>query len=380
MITENRRDCSGCSACMSICQHNAIEMRADTLGFLYPRIDETKCVKCGLCLKACSFNDFYEDSCELNPIITYAARHKNVNEIITSRSGAVFIALSDWVLLQGGVVYGVGYDRQFRVIHKRAISKMERDEFKGSKYSQSDIGNAFKNVSSDLRKGEIVLFSGTPCQVSGLKKYLSLLRIDTAKLYLVDIICHGVASPAIWRDYLNYLEKTEKKRLIKVDFRDKSIFGWDGLHKESFTYENNIKKTYSYTYYSDLIIRPSCNNCPYTNLKRPSDITIGDCWGIEKISNEFNKDGRGVSLVLCNSEKGASLMSRVYDVLDVLEVDITQCLQPNLCRPTPRHSLCDDFETDYKNRGFVYVRNKYGNVGIKNFIKRIIRYLKRLYK
>ena len=142
----NPADCCGCTACASVCTHNAIIMQPDALGFLYPKVDETLCIDCGLCEKVCAFNENYDKSCNLDKPQAYAARHKDMNEVETSRSGAAFIAISDYILEIGGVVYGAGYTDHFRVIHKRATSKEERNEFKGSKYVQSDMNTVFKQV------------------------------------------------------------------------------------------------------------------------------------------------------------------------------------------------------------------------------------------
>ncbi len=198
-------------------------MQPDDLGFLYPTVDTEKCNDCGLCEKVCAFNPGYSKEENLKTPLVYAVRHKNIREIETSRSGAVFIALSDWVLNNGGVVYGAGYTDHFRVVHKRAKTKQERDEFKGSKYVQSDMSDVFKQVKVDLKAGLKVLFSGTPCQTSGLRA--SLLKTDMTNLYLCDIVCHGVPSPRFWKDYLAFIEKKQKDTAIKVDFRDKNQGG-----------------------------------------------------------------------------------------------------------------------------------------------------------
>ena len=181
----NPADCCGCTACASVCAHDAIIMQPDSLGFLYPKIDESKCVDCGLCEKVCSFNDNYETSNNFEKPLAYAARHKKMSEIETSRSGAAFIAMSDYILEQGGVVYGAGYADHFRVVHKRATTKEERNEFKGSKYVQSDLNTVFRQVKKDLRDGLTVLFSGTPCQTSGLNSYVGKKLREN--LFLVDI-------------------------------------------------------------------------------------------------------------------------------------------------------------------------------------------------
>ena len=232
---ESPRDCCGCTACASICAHNAITMEPDALGFLYPKVDESKCVECGLCEKVCQFNDHYDRSLNLPRPIACAARHKDMDEVMKSRSGAAFVAISDYILEQGGVVYGAGYKDHFRVAHKRAATKEERDEFRGSKYVQSDLTGVFRQVKEDLKNGLTVLFSGTPCQTSGLNAYVG--RKLRENLYLVDIVCHGVPGPYIWRDYLAYLEKKHASKITYVNFRDKELYGWKA-HEETFKFEN----------------------------------------------------------------------------------------------------------------------------------------------
>lgn len=231
---KNPSDCCGCTSCASICAHEAITMKPDSLGFLYPVVDASKCVECGLCEKVCQFNENYDRSLNLSQPDVYGARHKDITEVETSRSGAAFIAISDWILTQGGAVYGAGYTEHFRVVHKRAITKEERNEFKGSKYVQSDLTGVFKQVKKDLKDGMIVLFSGTPCQTAGLNSYIG--KNLREKLYLVDIVCHGVPSPYIWRDYLNYLEEKQGDEIIWVNFRDKQMFGWKA-HRETFKFK-----------------------------------------------------------------------------------------------------------------------------------------------
>lgn len=236
MITiKNPADCCGCTACASVCAHDAITMKPDALGFLYPEVDEDKCTDCGLCEKVCAFHDNYDKSLNLPQPDAYAARYKDMKEVETSRSGAAFIAISDYIIEQGGIVYGVGYTDHFRVVHKRATTKEERDEFKGSKYVQSDLTGIFRQVKEDLKSGKTVLFSGTPCQTAGLHSYVGKKLREN--LVLVDIVCHGVPSPYVWRDYLAYLEKKHNSEIYYVNFRDKDMFGWKA-HRETFKFVN----------------------------------------------------------------------------------------------------------------------------------------------
>ena len=356
----DKKDCCGCTACASICPHFAIEMKPDVLGFKYPEVDKNKCVDCGLCDKVCAFNDKYDKTLNLPEPIAYAARHKEMSEIMKSRSGAAFVAVSDWILDNGGVVYGAGYKGHFVVTHKRATTKEERDEFRGSKYVQSDLTDVFKQVKDDLKKGHIVMFSGTPCQTSGLNAFIGQKLRNN--LYLVDIVCHGTPGATMWRDYLSYLENKYKRKIVAVNFRDKEQFGWKA-HKESFLFDGFTSFTsftsFTYIFYQHIAFRMSCGNCHFCNLTRPSDVTIADYWGSERTDPSFNADDKGCSLVLCNTTKGIDLFETVMDKMNVIPASIENVMQTHLYKPSDMHSKRLDFERDYEN-GFKYVLKKYG--------------------
>lgn len=355
----NAQDCCGCTACASICAHDAITMQPDELGFLYPVVDESKCVECGLCEEVCEFHPNYDKSLNLPLPDAYGARHKNMEQVESSRSGAAFIAISDRVLEKGGVIYGVGYTDHFRVVHKRAINKEERNEFKGSKYVQSDLTGIFRQVKKDLKDGLIVLFSGTPCQTSGLASYVGKKLRE--KLFLVDIICHGVPGPYLWRDYIAFLEKKYGSEVCWVNFRDKQEFGW-AAHKETYKFFNmgGRKICVTHLFYQNLMFRRSCGNCHFTNTQRPSDITIADFWGWEKTDPYFNSDDKGVSLVLVNTEKGRKLFKEASRDLNIILAKLEDCLQTHLRKPSDVHPKRMDFERDYKDKGFEYAYKKYG--------------------
>lgn len=369
-------DCCGCSACANICSHNAITMKPDLLGFLYPEVDLSKCTNCGLCEKVCAFNKYYDTSLNIETPIAYAARHKDIQEIKTSRSGAAFIAISDYILENGGVVYGAGYTDHFRVVHKRATNKEERNEFKGSKYVQSDINNVFIQIKTDLKNGLWVLFSGTPCQTAGLNSFIGKKLRN--KLILIDIVCHGVPSPYIWRDYLTFIEHKYKDRITCVNFRNKKLFGWSA-HYESFNLYNAGLKTsnsFAFLFNQNIFLRKSCEICPYTNLKRPSDITIADFWGWEKVVPDFNYDNNGISLLLINTNKGIDILKAIHYKMNLKAVDINNCLQYNLKQPTIAHPKRCTFELDYKNKGFKYIYFKYGKDGWRYKITKITQKIK----
>lgn len=362
------KDCCGCTACMSICGHDAIRMKPDALGFMYPVADPDKCVNCGLCDKVCAFNTEYDRSENISPIC-YAGRHKDEKELRESRSGAVFIAFSDYILNMGGVVYGAGYTDNFRVIHKRAETKEERDDFKGSKYVQSDLNHVFSQIKQDLKDGKIVLFTGTPCQTAGLHSFIPK-RLRT-NLYLMDIICHAAPSPYIWRDYVADIEHRNKKKIVKTDFRDKT-FGWSAEHKERFTFEDGTSITdfaHRWFFYASLDTRRSCSDCKYCNMNRPSDITIGDFWGYEKVVPEFNKDDKGVSVLIVSTEKGKQMLEASSKDLNLIPVEASAVYQPNLHHPTPDSPLRDKFEEDYVKHGYQYVLSHYGNSGWRYKLK-----------
>jgi len=367
--------CSGCTACASICPRDAISMQPDVMGFLYPQVDKEKCIECGACERVCAFNDHYDTSMNLPKPEVYGARHKDMHEVETSRSGAAFIAISDYILENGGVVYGAGYADHFRVVHKRATTKEERDEFKGSKYVQSDLRGVFRQVKKDLKDGLRVLFSGTPCQTAGLNSYIGKKLREN--LYLVDIVCHGVPGPYMWRDYLAYLEKKQGAEICWVNFRDKQKFGW-AAHKETFKFvKGGGKMSFTYLFYQHIMFRHSCGVCHYTNTKRPSDITLADFWHWQKTDPTINLDDKGLSLILINTEKGKKLFEAAKADLNVIPARLEDCMQGNMQRPSPIHPKRMKFEEDYKKHGFEYVLNKYGRDSKLDKLKKKLRYWKK---
>ena len=351
----DKKDCCGCTACANICTHGAITMQPDALGFVYPKVDEAKCIDCGLCDKVCQFNGNYDCSLNLPKPKAFAVRHYEFDEVMMSRSGAAFVAISDYILEHGGVVYGVGYKDHFRIAHKRAVTKEERDEFRGSKYVQSDLTGIFRLVKDDLKHGLTVLFSGTPCQTSGLNAFVG--KKYRENLFLVDIVCHGVGAPFVWKDYLSYLEKEQKDTIQKVNFRDKE-YGWSA-HVETFGFKHTprVKRRYPYRFYHSVMFRPSCNHCHFANIKRPSDITLGDLWGWQKIDSSLNADNKGINLLLLNTQKGVEFFDKIKESLKIKCLLDGTYLQPNLINPTKAHFGHDKFERDYLEKGISYIVN-----------------------
>lgn len=354
-----KQDCSGCSACADVCPVCAIIMKADREGFLYPEIDARKCIHCGKCDRVCGFTpkETAEHGHELPR--AYGIKHKDEATRLTSRSGAAFIAFSDYVLDQGGVIYGAAMQKDFSVRHIRAESKEIRDLMKGAKYVQSDVTGIYPQVAKDLSDGRSVLFSGTPCQVSGLHAMLDAKKIPTENLICCDLVCHGTPSPAIWKDYIAFIEKKHGSAVEQANFRDKS-FGWDS-HCESFILANGkkvVSRDYTDLFYDHIMMRPSCHNCHFANVNRVADITLADFWGIEKNDASFN-DNKGVSLVLVSSVKGAEILEKVKDQLLWFECDIKNCIQPTLTKPTLASGRREQFWKEYSEMAFSAFLKKY---------------------
>lgn len=370
-LAVDKSKCCACTACKNICPKQAIEMFPDDKGFLYPKINENKCIKCGLCEKVCFYNTGYKTLDDhLNKIETYAIKHKDFNIRMNSRSGGIFTALSDYILDNNGVIYGVGYKENFIVCYKRAETKEERNEFRGSKYVQSELNDIFKQVKNDLENDRWVLFSGTPCHVAGLVKYLEKNKYE--KLLLVDIICHGVPSPKIFNDYINYIENKYNGKINNFNFRDKTL-GWDqSIESFEINQKKYLQRIYSCLFGSGLIFRETCYNCQFTNLNRPSDITIGDCWGIAENKPDID-DNNGVSLVIINTEKGKVIQDSVLSKLEYYIIDINDYLQPRLKKPNKRNKKVDTFWEDYLNNSFDYIVKKYATITILGRVKRKIK-------
>ena len=380
-ITDKTR-CCGCTACQAACPHDAIVMKPDVLGFTYPEVDMSACVDCGLCEKVCAFVKDCDASLPVDRSLTaevQAARHKDGNVVAASQSGGVFTALSDAVLSEGGVIYGAAYKGLDEVSHIRAESAQERNLLRGSKYVQSDMGQIFRSVREDLVNGRKVLFSGTPCQVAGLKSYIPERLHEN--LLLVDFICHGVPSPSVWKDYVEYMSR--KGNIVRAIFRDKSVAGWK-VHADSFLYEDGKKRTgdtFRVLFYKNIILRHNCGNCPYNVTAHPADVTIGDFWGVAEVLPVMDS-GAGTSMVICNTEKGKLLMSRIRELeLETVSLtyDFMSRKNPNLVRPANIYKDRRRFEEEYSRKGFLHVARKWGDLGwrykawqLKIWLKRLV--------
>lgn len=371
-VFDKKEECCGCTACKHICPTKAIEMKIDEEGFLYPEINQEVCIDCGLCRKVCAFQNGYDESNNFDKPYAYGVKHTNNDIRMESRSGGMFTAISDLIINKDGVIYGVGYNENSEVCHKKAISKIERDEFRGSKYVQSNLNDIFLDIENELIKGIKVLFTGTPCQTAGLREYIHKKKVADGTLLICDIVCHGTPSPKLFKDYISYLEGKHNSGVANFDFRNKKLFGWQD-HTE--TYDINTKtyncKIYRNLFYEHSALRPSCYNCKYTNMIRPSDITLADFWGIDDIIDGFN-DNKGVSLVFFNTEKGFKTFDEVKKDLNYVECTGESFIHTNLKEPTKKPENRELFWKDYHDKGFKFIAKKYGGYTIKSRTKRVL--------
>lgn len=339
---KDKKDCCGCEACVQRCPVNCISLHEDEEGFLYPQVDKDTCIGCGLCEKVCPVINQY---IPIEPISVYAAINPNEEIRLQSSSGGIFTMLAEQIIDKGGVVFGVGFNDEWEVVHKFTETKEGLSEFRGSKYVQSRTGDTFCQAEAFLKQGREVLYSGTPCQISGLKHFL---RKDYPNLLTVDFICHGVPSPGVFRTYLkeaiDYTARKGRKNTVslssirpvaesdapvedleirRIAFRDKTL-GWkkysfalvlakataDGEEIQFCSRRSLRDDPYLKGFMSNLYLRPSCHDCRVKGLSSASDITMGDYWRVSEVFPDVD-DEKGVSAVIVNTEKGRDVLQNI---------------------------------------------------------------------
>lgn len=372
ILYNNKEECCGCTACEQVCHTSAIKMEVDDEGFFYPDIANDLCVECGACKRVCQIHSDYKPF-HSAPKYIYGAKNRNRSLLTKSSSGGVFIELAKYIISKNGIVYGVAYSESFEVIHTKAESIEECYSFMGSKYVQSNLNNVFKEIREELKLNRLVLFSGTPCQVWGLKKFLNN---KTDNLITIDLICHQVPSPLMFKEYVSYLQKKIGASVVGVNMKDKTI-GWG--HQKSRVYFSNGTELFNHKlsnlwdklYYSLLITRPVCHHCKFTNFQRVGDITIGDYVFVEKHFPDFF-DKEGVSLVFVNNDKGEDAFSNIKALFEIQETNESLCIQPMLEHPFDANSKRAQFWGAYKKKGFDFVIKKYLSQNkIDNLIRKI---------
>ncbi len=346
-LEQENLTCCGCTACYAICPKGAITMQEDGEGFKYPAIDKSKCIDCGLCCKVCPLDKKLENV--ITPAVSFACTAKDEKFAKQSSSGGVFPLLTNMFAEQQAVIYGAAFDNNWKVKHIRVNDIDELKKLYTSKYVQSDMGNAFRQVKGDLDNGKKVLFAGTPCQVAGLKSYL---QKDYLNLLTVDFICHGVPSPLVWQQYVDTLKKKLNSKITEISFRDKKD-GWKSFNFKLITangdvfYEKHGDNTYMKGFLKDLYLRPSCYDCKFKTLQRASDITLADFWGIEKIIPEINVE-KGVSLCWASSEKGDTILDKALKQTIYEQVDLNEAIKhnPSAITSVKRHKNRNKFFED----------------------------------
>ncbi len=305
----NKTDCTGCHACFCVCPVDAINMDTDEKGFLYPLVNKDICINCGLCQKNCPVINQIKTS---NEPVAYAVYNNDEKTRVNSSSGGVFSLLAEKIIDCGGVVYGAVFDENFNVFHQRTDKKSGIEFMRTSKYVQSKIGNTYRLAKKDLDENRTVLFTGTPCQINGLLSFLD--NKPYKNLYTQDIICHGVPSSKVWQKYLDYRRKKDKKTITSINFRAKAP-SWKG-YNINIKYDNGEymcmrrKDYYMLPFIYNFILRDSCYDCKFRTMKRASDLTLADFWGVDKEIPELFDD-KGTSFVLVNSKKGQELFDGI---------------------------------------------------------------------
>ncbi len=374
IISKNK--CNGCSACTGICPLNCIEMVPDELGFLYPEINAEICTECGLCKETCSG---LKPKTEKAANEAYAVSGVDNKIRETSSSGGVFYLIAKNVLGNGGVVFGAAFENGFYKVKHIAVSESEElIKLQGSKYIQSEIGDSYISAKAFLEQGKTVLFSGTPCQISGLKAFLNK---EYQNLYLLEIACHGVPSPAVWEKYLKYIENKHKSRAKSVNFRDKQK-GWRNyllkikMNNEKVYSNSREKDLYMRGFLHNVFLRPSCFECEHKIKNTEADITLADFWGVEKISANF-KDDKGVSLVIISSSKGKHLLEPIKQEIKAEKVLADKAIEENsaIVFSANRNPASEKFKKDFINKPIYKALKKHCCLSIIKKIKKKIKLL-----
>ena len=361
-VYSDKSKCCGCGACMSVCPKAAITMEYGDDGYLYPLINKEKCISCGLCQKRCQYNNtaFKHETLSDEEMDIYAAQG-NKEATLKSTSGGMFYLLAKSILSKGGVVFGAAYDENMVVRQISAQTMAEMETIRSSKYVQSDVGDTYKETKKYLDVGREVLYSGTPCQLSGLYAYLGR---EYDNLLSVGLICYGSTSPKMFEEYIKILEEKKGSRVKFFDFRDKTD-GWGNkfvrieFADPEKTYivpadDEPYRKMFSTKNFS----RSSCNVCPYAYMKRYTDISIGDYWGIENTDCKINPYA-GLSKVFVSTDKGRKAFETIKHEMEWEVMPYETAVRPNLCGKGGMSPVFNQCQADYAKYGFKYVMKKY---------------------
>ena len=376
MLELNLEKCTACGACVQKCPKNCIILESDENGFLYPSINTEDCINCGLCEKVCPIGDIFE----IKEQKAYACANKEEGILAQATSGGVFGSIANYVLEKGGIVYGCAYTGHLQATHIRVDRKDALPMLCGSKYVQSNTLSTYKECEKDLKNGKLVLYSGTPCQIAGLKKYLPE---DYPNLITADLVCHGVASQKYFDKFVSYLEKEENAVCIDYSFRSKKNAGWSVAGLATFENEQGKhfeKKQYyfsNYYYFYYLacsIYRESCYSCQYANLNRVGDFTLGDFWGAEGVDIPFDAE-KGCSLVLLNSQKAFEIFERLDLWKHELPIEVAIKYNKQLSEPSRARYDRNELLREYREEPAGAIQKKFKKSNRKQIFIGRIKYL-----
>lgn len=314
-----KQNCCGCTACAAICLKQCIEMTFDEEGFRYPVVDTEKCIQCGFCDQVCPVQNPVKET--VVPQKAYLVQHKDERVRMDSSAGGAFTAIAAFVMEKGGVVFGAAYDENFQVRHTYVEKTDELRKFRNSKYVQSDMEDCFRQARDFLRAGRWVCFSGTPCQIEGLSRFLGK---PYEKLVLIDVVCHGIPSPLVWNKYLEY-QKVNEDTPDNIRFRDK-FYGYKYSTMSMIKDSKNVYHAGSQqdpmlrAFFTDICDRPSCYDCTFKKRYRISDMTIWDCFCVYDFDKTMDDD-KGTTRVLCHTEKGAEIMQELGSIVRCKDVE-----------------------------------------------------------
>lgn len=359
-----KEQCFGCTACSQICPRECISMEEDVEGFLYPKINKKKCINCGLCKTVCPY--YARKDNEIQAV--YAAINNNQKIRKLSSSGGTFYQICKIIIDNGGVVFGVAWDDNMIATHIKIETMDDVKKIQGSKYVQSNPRDSFTETKIELEKGRLVLFSGTPCQISGLKNYL---KKDYDNLFLIDVLCHGTPSPKLLSGYIDSMEKKYKSKIIDINLRDKKK-SWHRLYT-NIGFSNGYKyfnfcgyDSYMSLFLTNMSQRPSCFECKFTTNKRQGDITLGDFWGIGKYNYDMDDD-KGTSMVIINTVKGKTIWNQVKENFLYIESDFITAESGNkvLVEPPKKNANRDKFYKNFIDEGYEVAISKWIHIPSK---------------
>lgn len=362
IIIEKKEDCCGCEVCANACPKSCIQMERDEKGFLYPKVDKSRCVDCHICEKVCPVAEpkIRESAGELK---MYGVQNTDERVRMESTSGGAFSLIANWVLARQGIVIGAAFDENFRVIHAAADSEEGAAGFRGSKYVQSSMGDIYRKVKEWLVRGRWVCFSGTPCQVNGLYKFLNK---SFDRLVTVDIACHGVTSPKFFEQYIRYHSEKEGKKIKEILFREKHYgYGFSTMKvgfEDGSCYRAGMETDILLrSFFMDLNTRESCHDCRFKTVERVSDFTVFDGWHTGRFQKDM-EDDKGTTLCILQSDKANKIFAEIREQCRFVEIPVEEGVRLDgsmILKSTVPNPRREQFFKDISVMGIPEIQDRY---------------------